>query len=559
MASSPRGGAVRWVTVNPEEFQPLPGKEGGELRFILRGDPKTLNPVVAQETTSTAVIGDLFSGLTKLDLKTMTYVPDLAKRWHVLDNGRRYIFELRENLRWSDGHPISADDVVFTYRDVYLNPQIPNSTADMLKGVLKTPQQVRNFVRKLDEKRVEFRLPEPFAPFLGIMASPILPRHKLERYVKEGNFMSAWNVSTPPSQIVGSGPYRLVRYVKGQRVEYEANPYYYERDDMGKHLPYIKRKVGYILQDPDTALLMYTTGGVDMLSPRPQDLLVLSKLGGSSLYNLGPTPAITFLVFNQNPRSSLPQYKLRWFQNKLFRLAVSYAIDRESMCTLVYNGLAVPLYGPITPANRPYYKEGLFPQYSYSPQKAKELLLKAGFRYGKDGWLRDAEGHTVEIVLLTNADNKEREKLGNMIKEDLEKIGIKVIFRTLDFNTLVRKLSTPPYDWEAVIIGLTGSLDPHFGRNVWHSSGTLHIWNPMQKKTATQWEARVDALLDRAASTLDQKVRISLYQEAFRIIAEEQPMIFLVAPQSILSVSDRLNNVFPTVWGFYREESMFFK
>ena len=558
LTSSPKGGQVSFVSLKPENFHIKEGKEGGEIRFVLNSDPRTLNPALAQETSSTAVLSYLFTGLTKIDLKSMQVVPDLAHKWEKKEGGRVYIFHLRRNVRWSDGEPFTADDVVFTYRDIYLNPQIPNSTGDMFRGILKSQEDIKNFVRKIDKYTVEFKLPEAFAPFLSALSAPILPKHKLEKFVKEGNFMTAWNVNTDPKDIVGTGPYRLKRYIKGVMVEYEANPYYYEYDNSGRQLPYIKRKIGYIVQDPDTALLKYSLGEIDYMGVRPQDVLFMSRVKNTILYDLGPTPSTTFLVFNQNPNSKVPKHKLRWFQNREFRRAISHAIDREGICYLVYNGLADPLYGPITPANRPYYTEGLFPVYEYNLKKARAILESLGFKdRNGDGWLEDPEGNTLEIVLLTNAGNKEREAIGNMIKEDLEKIGIKVIFRPIDFNSLVNRLTSPPYDWEAVIIGLTGSMDPHFGRNVWHSSGTLHMWNPRQSKPQTQWEREVDELFDLGARETNFERRVEIYRKAYRIIAEEQPMIFIAAPKSMLAVRNRFENLFPTVWGWYREEALF--
>ncbi len=560
LTSSPKGGNLSFVKVKPENFHIKEGKEGGEIRFVLNSDPKTLNPALAQETSSTAVLSDLFTGLTKTDLKTMQVVPDLAEIWEEKEDGRVYIFHLRRNVRWSDGEPFTAEDVVFTYGDIYLNPQIPNSTGDMFRGILKSQEDIKNFVRKIDKYTVEFRLPEPFAPFLNALSAPILPKHKLERFVKEGNFMTAWNVNTDPKDIVGTGPYRLKRYIKGVMVEYEANSYYYEYDNSNRQLPYIRRKIGYIVQDPDTALLKYSLGEIDYMGVRAQDVLFMSRVKKTSLYDLGPTPSTTFLVFNQNPNSKVPKYKLRWFQNREFRRAISHTIDREGMCYLVYNGLADPLYGPITPANRPYYTEGLFPVYEYNLKKARAILESLGFKdRNGDGWLEDPEGNTLEIVLLTNAGNKEREAMGNMIKEDLEKIGIKVIFRPIDFNSLVSRLTSQPYDWEAVIIGLTGSMDPHFGRNVWHSSGTLHMWNPRQNKPQTQWEKEIDELFDLGAKETSFEKRAEIYRKAYRIIAEEQPMIFLTTPKSMLAVRNKFENLFPTVWGWYREEALFLK
>ncbi|WP_333784088.1 ABC transporter substrate-binding protein [Thermocrinis sp.] len=560
MLSSPKAQSVSMRSSDPASFELKQGKEGGTLYFILNGDPKTLNPVLAQETTSTAVISDVFSGLTKINLKTMEYEPDLAESIEILDGGKRYVIRLKRNVKWNDGVDFSAMDVVFTYKDIYLNKNIPNSTADMLSGVLKDEKDVENFVRLIDKYTVEFNLSKPFAPFLGILSAPILPKHKLEKFVKEGTFMQAWNVNTKPEEIVGTGPYRIKRYLKGQLVEYDVNPYYYEKDPEGKTVPYIKERIGYIVQDPDTALLMFSTKKVDYIGVRPADLLTLSKLSNTVLFDLGPTPSTTFLVFNQNPQADIPKHKLEWFKNREFRRAISMAIDRFGISMLVYNGLAQPLYGPITPANKPYYMEGLFPEIPYDLKKAREILESIGFKdRNKDGWLEDKDGNILEIILLTNAGNKEREAIGNMIKQDLESIGIRVLFRSIDFNALVQRLTAPPYQWEAVIIGLTGSLDPHFGRNVWHSSGTLHMWNPRQKSPATDWEKKVDELFDLASSTIDSEKRVELYREAYKIIAQEQPLIFLATPKSMLSVRNKFENFFPTVWGQYKEEYMFFR
>lgn len=556
MLESPEGGKVKFVRVEPKEFRPEPGKEGGTLYFILNGDPKTLNPALAQETTSTAAIGPLFSGLTRLNLKTMQPEPDLAESWEVSEDGKVWIFHLRRNVRWSDGLPFTADDVVFTFNEIYYNDSIPSSTRDVL-----TVRGKKIKVEKIDDYTVKFTLPEPFAPFLNSLSAEILPKHKLEKFVKDGTFNTAWNVNTDPKEIVGTGPWVIKEYIKGQRIVYERNPYYWERDEEGKRLPYITRRVGIIVSDPDTALLKFKSGEVDYIGLRPQDIRQVAEIGDSvRIYDLGSTPSTTFLVFNQNPSSKVPKYKLKWFTNRTFRVAISHAIDREGICYLVYNGLAKPLYTPITEANRPYYDENYYPKFDYNLEKARKLLESIGFKdMDGDGVLEDPEGHDLEFTLITNAGNKERETIGNIIKEDLKRIGIKVHFQPIDFNNLVSRLTSPPYDWEAVIIGLTGSIDPHFGRNVWHSSGLLHMWNPRQEKPQTDWERRVDELIDMGAVELNFERRVKIYREAFRIITEEQPMIFIATPKSMLAAYNRFGNLFPTVWGWYEENTLFFK
>lgn len=534
-------------------LEPVVGKEGGVLKRTLSSDPKTLNPVMAQETSSTAVIGPLFNGLTKVNEKTLLPEGDLAERWEVDSTGTVWRFYLRD-VKWFDGKPVTADDVVFTYNQIYYNDSIPTSSRDVL-----TVEGKPFKVRKIDDKTVEFTLPKPFAVFLNAVGQPILPKHILEKSVKEGKFPSTWTVNTDPKEIVGTGPYKLVKYVQGQYVIYERNPYYWEKDKLGQQLPYIVSIQSQIIKDPDVSLVKFLSGESDIYGVRPSDLPKLAenyKKGDFTIYNLGPTPAITFIVFNQNPKAPIPKYKLKWFQNEKFRQAISYAIDRVGIVNMVYNGLAYPIYTAVTPAQKRLFDESYYPKYPYDLKKAKEILLSIGFTEGKDGFLYDKEGHKLSFTLITNAGNKEREAIGNIVKEDLKKIGVEVNFQGLDFNNLVSKLMAN-YDFEAVIIGLTGSIDPYFGQSVWLSSGHMHMWNPKQKTPATDWEAKIDQLFKEASIELDPVKRDNLYKQAFKIIGEKQPMIFIAAPEEMVAVKNKLKNVFPTVWGWYKGDYVF--
>jgi len=542
-------------TLDIKNLEPSIGVEGGELKRSLSADAKTLNPVMAQETSSTAIIGMLFNGLTKTNVKTLMPEPDLAEKWEVNKDGTVWIFHIKD-AKWFDGKPVSADDVVFTYNQIYYNPNIPSSAKDVL-----TVEGKPFKVEKVDDKTVKFTLPKPFAVFLNAVSQPILPKHVLEKSVKEGKFPSTWTVNTDPTQIIGTGPYKLVKYVQGQYVIYQRNPYYWEKDEKGQKLPYIVSIKSQIIKDPDVSLVKFLSGESDIYGVRATDLSKLlenAKKGDYTIYNLGATPSTLFLFFNQNPKAPIEKYKLKWFQNTKFRQAISYAVDREGIKNIVYNGLATPIYTAVTPADRRLYDENYYPKYPYNLQKAKEILLSIGFKEGKDGYLYDNEGHKLSFTLITNAGNKEREAIGNILKEDLRKIGIEVNFQGLDFNNLVSKLMSN-YDFEAVIIGLTGSMDPYFSQNVWLSSGHMHMWNPKQQKPATDWEAEVDRLFNLAAVELDQNKRDELYKQAFKIIGEQQPMIFIVAPQEMVAVRNKLKNVFPTVWGWYKDEYVYIK
>ncbi len=531
------------------------GEYRGTLYTVTSSDPKTFNLVMAHETSSTEAVGVLFEGLTDVDIKTLKPKGALAESWEFKSGGRKWIFHLRKGVKWFDGVEFTADDVVFTYNGIYFNPKIPNSTKDTLMVDGKLPK-----VKKVDKYTVEFDLPEPFAPLLYSLSAPIFPKHVLESAVKEGRFERTWTVSTPPEKLVGTGPYRLVKYVPGQYLVYERNKSYWKQDEWGDRLPYIDRIVKFIVPDKNTQLLKFKAGEIDFYSLRGDDFPELKegeKRGNYTVYNLGPSLTADFICFNQK-KEAIPDWKWKLFTNRKFRWAISHAIDREGIVLTVYNGLGFPVYTPVTPANKLYWDDS-YPKFPYDLRKAKELLKEIGLedRNG-DGWLETPDGHKVEFNLLTNSNNPARVQIGAIIKNDLKKLGIDVHFQPLDFNNLVEKLMYS-HDFDAVIIGLTGSVDPNGGKNVWMSSGQLHMWNPSQKQPATSWEREVDRLFEEGAKELNFEKRVEIYKKAYRIIAYEQPLIYVAAPLVLEAARNRVKNYFPTVWGTYESERMFIK
>ena len=542
-------------TVNLDNVTFQIGCYGGTLYTATSSDPKTFNLVMAHETSSTEAVGELFEGLTEVDLKTLKPRGALAESWEFKNNGLKWIFHLRKGVKWFDGKEFTADDVVFTYNQIYFNPKIPNSTKDMFLIDGKLPK-----VKKIDKYTVEFDLPEPFAPLLYSLSAPIFPKHVLEEAVKSGKFMETWTVSTPPEKLIGTGPYKLVKYVPGQYLVYERNRDYWKKDEEGKTLPYVDKKVKFILPDQNTQLLKFKAGELDFYGVRGDDFPELKsgeKKGNYTIYNLGPSLSADFICFNQK-KGAIPDWKWKLFTNRKFRWAISHAVDRKGIILTVYNGLGYPVYSPVTPANKLYYDPD-YPKFPYNLEKAKKLLEEIGLKdRNGDGWLETPDGHKVEFNLLTNSNNPSRVQIGAIIKYDLKKLGIDVHFQPLDFNNLVEKL-LHTHDFDAVIIGLTGSIDPNGGRNVWMSSGQLHMWNPNQKKPATEWEAEIDRLFEEGARELDFKKRVETYRKAYRIISYEQPLIYIAAPLVLEAARNRVKNFFPTVWGTYESERMFIR
>jgi peptide/nickel transport system substrate-binding protein len=529
-------------------------------------DPKTFNPVLSQEYPNVFLF--TFEGLTTTDGVTGEVVPALAESWEIAPDGKTYTFTLRPDLKWSDGDPLTADDVVFSYMDVLFNPAIPTNSRDSFRigqeGLL--PEVV-----KLDERRVQFRLPEPFAPLLRTTSNEIIPEHVLRSAVEtmdsEGNpaFLTTWGTDTDPSQLVSNGPYQVTSYIPGERVIFERNPYYWQKDEEGIPRPYIDQFIWQIIGSTDNALLQFRSGGLDLVGVSPEFFSLLKReeeRGNFEIYNGGPSLGTNFIAFNLNRASRngkplVDPVRSAWFNTLEFRQAVSYGIDRQTMINNIFQGLGEPQTSPISVPS-PFYappEEGIR-TYPYDPEKAKELLLSAGFQYNSSGELEDADGNRVRFTLITNSGNKIRESIGAQIKQDLSKLGIQVDFQPLAFNVLVDRL-TDSLDWEAFVLGLTGGLEPNGGANVWLLDGALHAFNqqaqpgqtPLEGWQAADWEKRIADLYIEAAQVTDEEQRYELYKETQQITQDYLPFIYLINNLSLSAVRDRVEGLKYTAIG----------
>jgi len=542
-----------------------PNKYGGHIVMATTSDPKSYNDILAKETSTTLVTSHIFEGLTRTNAFNASVEPHLAKRWEVSEDGLQWTFYLRQDVRWNDGKPFTADDIVFTFNELIYNPDIPSSSRDIftIEGKIFT-------VNKIDEHTVQFILPVKFAPFLRGMTQAILPQHKLKKAVDEGRFNFTWGIDTDPKEIVGTGPFQLVKYHPGQRLVFEPNPYYWKKSKEGDPLPYLKRMTYLIVQNADVALLKYLEGTLDSYGLRGMDYPYLKPLEGEknfTIYNLGPDTGSQFIFFNQNvgtnPNTQKPfvnPIKLSWFKDIEFRKAIAHAIDKDKIIQIVKNGLGYPQYSSVGPGagffHNPHVKK-----YDYDLEKAKLILSQAGYedRDG-DGFIEDNKGNLVEFNLYTNAGSTERVDISAIIRYDLGKIGMKVNFKSLEFNTLVSKL-TSTFEWDAIILGLTGGVEPHFGKNVWNSAGHLHMWYPRQPSPATEWEKRIDEIFNQGVQELNEDKRKVLYDEFQDIISKQLPLIYTVLSARITAVRNKFGNLKPASFGgvFHNLEEIYIK
>lgn len=542
------------------------GQFGGSLRTCtFGGGPKTFNFWASDDAVSGGCGQLLGEGLVELDPWTGKYYPRLAKSFSVSPDCKTYTFTLRKGLQWSDGKQLNADDVVFTLKDLVRDGWANASYRDTLSINGHFPD-----VQKIDDLTVKITMQQPFAPFInGLVGLPIAPKHAMEYMRKKprASFAGFWDINSNVKEIVGCGPFTVNRYVPGQRVEFIRNPYYAFVDQEGRRLPYLNQLDLLIVPDLNTEVLKFYGDEVDFLdngSVRGSDAAIMKQReqsGGFKLHNLGASDTTTFLVFNMNRRKNpktgkyyVDPVKQNWFNNKLFRQAVSHATDRRRLIDNIMRGVGLPLYGPESPGGLFYDKS--LQQYPQDLALARRLLKQGGFVFKGDK-LYDSTGHRVEFTLYTNAGNSNREGACVMLSNDLGKLGIKVNFQPIDFNVMIDKVSSS-LDWDAVVMSLTTvKVEPYGGSNVWKSEGRLHLFDqrlPEKDGTvhvtdARQWEKEIDKLFNEGGTTLDTKKRREIFSRYQQIVYDECPMIFLFTAMSLTSMKNSIGNYNPTPLG----------
>ncbi|MEG4444574.1 ABC transporter substrate-binding protein [Microcoleus sp. AT9_B5] len=521
--------------------------------------PKTFNAALIQEAPYTSdythegLISENYQG--KIE-------PALAESWKISEDKKRIIFRLRKGLKWSDGQPITTDDVVFTYNDIYLGKDMPNNAKDLFRV---GKNSVFPTVRKIDRLRFEFITPQPFAPLLGLANLPILPVHALREAVNtkdpEGKpkFLSTWGTNTPPKEIIANGPYTIEAYTPGERVIFRKNPYYWRKDDRGNTQPYIERVILQIVDNSDTSLIQFRSGGLAYINVSPQNFSLLKreeKRGQFTIYNGGSSRETTYISFNLNKGSRngeplVNPIKSRWFNTVEFRQAVAYGIDSRGLLNNIYRGLG-ELATSSLPKQSPYYlssKEGL-KDYEYNPLKAKQLLVKAGFEYNNQGQLLDFQGNLVQFTLLTNSSNKFLETIAVQIKENLNKIGIQVDLNPVSYNLFIDKILNS-FNWECRLGTITLSVEPNDNASLFLPEGSYHVYNqepqkgqtPITGREVADWERKVGNLYRQGVEEFDEAKRKAIYAEAQRIDREYLPYIYLTKPLTMAAVRNYIQGI----------------
>jgi len=525
------------------------GRYGGRLVVGERAEPKTFNPVILTDAPSREVTGRINADLVHINRVTQKTEPALAKSWSISKDGTTFVLKLRKGIRFSDGQPFDADDVVFTFQ-VYLDEKLNSPNRDLLMVGGKPIK-----VEKIDPYTVRFHLAQPYAAAERLFDNiAILPKHVLEHAYREGKLEQSWGLNTSPAEIVGLGPFRLKQYVAGQKVVLERNPHYWKADSKGNRLPYLDEVAFVFVGNEDAQVLQFESGATDLISRiSPENFTLLSRDAAGRGYQLddrGPSLEYNFLFFNLNDVSSrnLPDIaaKQAWFRDLRFRQAVSAAVDRAAIVRLVYGGRGAALWSDVTPGNHMWVDANI-PHNPRSVEHARELLKTAGYTWRSDGQLMDAMGHAVEFSIVTSSSNQQRIKMATLLQQDLAQLGMNVHVVPLEFRGLINRVFQK-FDYEACILGLGGGdADPNGEMNVWMSNGSTHIWNLGQNHPSTAWEAEIDQLMQKQMVTMGFKRRKALFDRVQELVAENLPMIFLATPNVLTGAQPQVANFHPAV------------
>jgi peptide/nickel transport system substrate-binding protein len=498
-------------------------QKGGELRFCLRSEPKTFDPLKVEDDASVAIRYLTGGVLVRMNRQTQALELELAQSWKVSKDGRQITFKLRSGLSFSDGTPFSAEDVAYTVRQL-MDPALHSPTGDAFRS---GPGNVETKIISPTEISVTFP-----APVAG-----------LDRQFDQVAVLSA---HSPKKEMAVLGPFMVADYKPGVTVVLKRNPNYWKTDAQGHHLPYLDSIRLDIQPNRDVELLRFKRGEIDLINALDSEYF--DKLASTSpqlVHDAGPSLDSEQMWFNEVAKAPLPAFKKNWFRSATFRRAISEAINRADLSRVVFRGHAQPAIGPVSPANRFWFNGKLKPEL-YSPEAALKALQAEGFRL-ENGTLKDLAGNDVVFSIITNSGNKYRERMATMIQEDLQKIGIHVNVVTLDFPSLIERM-TQTFDYEAILLGLTNvGLDPSEQMNVWLSSSENHQWNPQEKTPETAWEAEIDKLMRAQASSADAQKRKAAFDRVQEIALEQAPFIYLVNKNALSAVAGSVQGASPVI------------
>lgn len=528
---------------------PVSGKFGGKIVVSEAGNPKTFNPHLIDDVPTRRLLNyRVYNGLNTVDLSTDKVVDELAKSHTVSEDGLVYTYKIRKGLKWSDGHPFTVEDVIFSWETLVDEKTIASTKESFQSSNGKYPT-----IKKIDDETVAITLPEVNVLFEDDLTNLlILPKHKWNDAYKSGNFMNTLLANTNPEDVVGMGPYRIKKYVPDQVMILERNPYYWKFDQNNKRLPYLDRLIVTISPDFESSMVKLENGEIDVYNLRSVDFDHINKQAdklGLIAKDLGPSHNVVFYTFNLNPRKNIKgdpyvdPDKLKIFADKRFRQALNYATDRESQIKIAFLNRATKAYSITSPASEWLPKD--HKTYPYDIEKAKKMLDEIGLKDQDGDGFRDLpNGKPFQFTIKTNVENKIRINVANLLKEDFSKVGIKANINPVPFNSLITSL-TSTYDFECFVLGWGSSVPPHplGGKNIYLSHSSLHVWNSKAPEPYYPFEKIQDDLIYKMSKVSDEAEQKKIWAEFIESWQEELPQTITAATNIFSTYKKKFKNV----------------
>ncbi|MGG0258495.1 ABC transporter substrate-binding protein [Bacillus mycoides] len=443
----------------------------------------------------------IFAPLVGLD-KEGKPIPILAKKWDISEDQLTYTFHLKDDLKFSEGSPLTADDVAFTL--TLLHDPTYSGATDISQTAIKGGQAYKEGkatsiegIQVIDPKTITITTEKVNAQTLSLIGGEVISKAYYGKEYKQGNLEYLKELYGKP---MGAGAYKLDKYIPGQEVRFVANENYFE----GK--PKIEHFI-YKITKGDTKLQQFQAGEVDYdgFTTNAETIEQLKELGFANV-NVYTGSSYGYIKMN---------YKKSYFKDKRVRQAFIYGLERQKVIDTYFQGYASLVNVPITPVSWAYTEEGIN-KYEYNLEKAKKLLDEAGWKAGSDG-IREKDGQKLKVSYFASSASKINDVMIPVMKEDYKKIGVDFNPEYMDFNTMISKVIKGDYDLAMVSTPMID--DP---------SGTIEEFVSTSKRNYDGYHnPKVDELAKQALETLDIEKRKEIYKKLYQELSEDPPVIFL--------------------------------
>ncbi|MDA0669733.1 MAG: peptide-binding protein [Proteobacteria bacterium] len=479
-------------------------ESGGTLTNAMIGEPNNLIAMIAGDGASSLIAGQIFNSLLKYD-ENLEFEGDLAESWEISEDYKTIKFNLKVQKKWSDNHPITCKDVLFTWKAV---------THPDTRTPYGSDYQLVSSAQCINDYQFIAKYKEPYAPALETWASlHILPEHLLKNEDINNTYFSL--------NPVGSNYYSLDSWVTGQQLKLKGNP----NAVHGK--PLIDNKVSRIIPDLSSQFMELIAGNIDLMSINPiqYSRVFPNRPELNKKINLYKEMGNGYTYFGFN-------LKKRPFDDINVRKAISLAIDRQEIIDGVLLGLGEEITSPYKPGT--YWENKNIKKLSFNPEKAKELLENSGYRLNNNIYEKD--GIPLSFEILTNQ-NKQREMTAVLIQRRLQDIGIDASIRVIEWASFVNRFIKTG-EFQAVVLGWSLSLDPD-QYSIWHSSQQ----GPGQFNFIGYSNKTVDNLLEKGRQELNKEKRKAIYNDFSSILYDDQPIIYLYAGYGLSAIHKKIKGV----------------